>query len=132
MPLPRSLARFNRVATNRVARRITPHVPGFGMVHHVGRRSGTDYSTPVALFARPGGYAIALTYGPDAEWVKNVIAAGRAVITTRGEGHAVEHPHLVHSEEREFVPRPVRRVLSWLDADAFLLVDEAARASSGD
>jgi deazaflavin-dependent oxidoreductase (nitroreductase family) len=128
MPLPRGLARFNRVGTNRVARHVTPHVPGFGVVHHVGRRSGTPYSTPVNVFTRPGGYVIALTYGPDAEWVKNVVAAGRAVITTRGEDHAVEHPHLVHSEQRELVPAPVRRVLAWLDVDAFLLVDEAPRA----
>jgi deazaflavin-dependent oxidoreductase (nitroreductase family) len=128
MPLPRSLARFNRVGTNRVARHVTPHVPGFGVVHHVGRRSGSPYRTPVNVFARPGGYAIALTYGPDAEWVKNVVAAGRAVITTRGEDHAVEHPQLVRSERREFVPAPVRRVLGWLEVDSFLLVDEVPAA----
>ncbi len=49
------MARFNRVALNRVMRHLTPHMPGFGVVHHVGRKSGTQYSTPVNVFKRPGG-----------------------------------------------------------------------------
>jgi deazaflavin-dependent oxidoreductase (nitroreductase family) len=128
MPLPRALARFNRVGTNRVARHITPRVPGFGVVHHVGRRSGTSYATPVNVFARPGGFAIALTYGPDAEWTRNVLAAGGAAITTRGRRHHVTNPRLVRSPEPAPVPRPVRRVLRLLDVDTFLLVDEEQAA----
>lgn len=124
MPLPRSLARFNKVATNRVARHITPHVPGFGVVHHVGRKSGKPYSTPVNVFTRPGGFALALTYGPDSEWTRNVLAAGHAEIMMRGRDHRVTNPRLVRLPEPAPVPRPVRGILRLLDVDTFLLVDE--------
>ncbi len=125
MPLPRSLARFNRVALNPVMRRITPHVPGFGVVHHAGRKTGARYSTPVNVFARPGGFALALTYGEGSEWTRNVLAAGGAEITIRGRDHHVTNPRLVHSPEPKPVPRAVGRILSLLDVDMFLLVDEA-------
>jgi deazaflavin-dependent oxidoreductase (nitroreductase family) len=124
MPLPRSLARFNRVALNHVMRHITPHMPGFGVVHHVGRNSGNAYSTPVNVFARPGGYTIALTYGTESEWTGNVLAAGEAEITMHGRDHHVTNPRLVHAPEPTPVPRAVGSVPSVLDVDTFLLVDE--------
>src|ERR671924_348945 len=52
MPLPRRLATFNRVVTNRVLGPFARYVPGFAVVSHVGRRSGRTYRTPVSLFSR--------------------------------------------------------------------------------
>lgn len=126
MPLPRSLAGFNRVALNHVMRHLTPHLPGFGVVHHVGRSSGTPYSTPVNVFARLGGYTIALTYGTESEWARDVLAAGEAEITMPGRDHHVTNPRLVHAPVPTPVPRAVASILSGLDVDTFLLVDEAA------
>src|SRR4029453_19472431 len=63
MPLPPSVARFNKAATNRVTSRVADRLPGFGIVVHRGRRSGREYETPVNAFRRPGGYTIALTTG---------------------------------------------------------------------
>ena len=77
MPLPRSLANFNRRFTNRVSRHIAGWLPGFGIVIHTGRRSGRTYETPVNVFRRAGGFTFALTYG-RADWVQNVMAAGSA------------------------------------------------------
>ena len=37
--------------------------------------------------ARPGGYVIALTYGPDADWVKNVLAAGGCELEVNCRGN---------------------------------------------
>jgi deazaflavin-dependent oxidoreductase (nitroreductase family) len=128
MPLPRALARANRVGFNRVSRHVAPHLPGFGVVHHVGRRSGAHYDTPVNVFARDGGYALALTYGPESEWVRNVVAADGAVVTTRGEDHRVANPRVVQAPDRPWVPRPVRGILGLLDVDSFLLVDEVPAA----
>ena len=125
MPLPRWLARANRVGFNRVSRHVAPHVPGFGVVHHVGRHTGTPYATPVNVFERDGGYALALTYGPHSEWVRNVIASGDATITTRGRDHHVVNPVVVQAPDRPWVPKPVRGILDRLDVDSFLLVDEA-------
>ena len=76
MPLPRGVARFNRRATNRVTRRIAGWIPGFAIVLHTGRRSGRTYRTPVNAFRGGDGYRIALTYGADSDWVRNVMDAG--------------------------------------------------------
>src|SRR5579884_2452323 len=98
MPLPRAVARFNRVATNRVLGPLARYLPTFGVVEHRGRKSGRLYRTPVNLFARPGGCTIVLTYGPSSDWVRNVLAAGGCRIETRGRTLAFANPRLVHDE----------------------------------
>ncbi len=123
MPLPRALARFNRVGTNRIGLALAGRVPGSGIIVHRGRRTGRTYRTPLAVFRRPGGYAIALTYGPGAEWVQNVLAAGGAVLENRGTRVHLTNPRVVHDPARRFVPPWVRVPLHLLDADAFLLLD---------
>ena len=42
----RSQARLTRAGLDRWVRRVVPYVPGFGIVHHHGRRSGRPYQTP--------------------------------------------------------------------------------------
>ena len=50
---------------------------GFAMVTHGAPHEGhRRVRTPVNIFAHGRDYAIALTYGRDSEWVKNVRAAG--------------------------------------------------------
>lgn len=123
VPLPRWLARLNRAGLNRGTKLVAGRLPGMGIVAHQGRQSGRRYRTPVNVFRRDGGFAVALTYGPDAQWVKNVLAAGRAEITTRGDVFAVAQPRVVEDPQRRAVPRPVRAILRILDVDRFLLVD---------
>lgn len=111
MPIPDSVARFNRVATNRVTRPFAGRLPGFAVVHHKGRKSGRDYATPVGIFRRPGGYIAALTYGPDRDWVKNVIAAGGCELQIHGKMVRVGSPQVVHDPTRDGIPPGVRQVL---------------------
>jgi deazaflavin-dependent oxidoreductase (nitroreductase family) len=122
VPLPASLARFNRVVTNRVTRVVAPWLPGFGVVTHVGRRSGREYATPVNVFLRPGGYVMALTYG-QGDWVRNVLAAGSARLRTRGRTHWVANPRVVVDRAGDAVPPPVRWLLRRLGVTEFLFVD---------
>ena len=65
-----------------------PWMPGFGVIVHHGRRSGLRYQTPVNVFSAGNGYVIALTYGPETDWVKNVLAAGGCELRTRGRPSA--------------------------------------------
>jgi len=74
MPLPLSIARFNKRYTNRFVEPVLRRWSRFGVVHHVGRRTGTAYRTPVTAFELDGVLVVALTYGPSADWVQNVIA----------------------------------------------------------
>ena len=46
MALPKGLARFNRVVTNRVVGPFAARLPGFAIVTHVGRRSAASTPTP--------------------------------------------------------------------------------------
>jgi deazaflavin-dependent oxidoreductase (nitroreductase family) len=113
MPLPRFVARFNRRVTNRVLAPLALHLPMFGVVLHRGRRSGRAYRTPVNLFRRPGGVVIALTYGPDSDWVRNVLAADGCTVETRGHTLQLRSPRLIHDERRRCMPpvlRPIGRL----------------------
>lgn len=109
MRLPQGLARFNRRMTNPIQRLWAGRLPGYGIIEHVGRRSGTRYRTPVNLWqARPGGFAVLLTYGPERDWVKNLLAAGGGEIVWRGRRIAVSEPRVVSgSEGWALLPRPI-------------------------
>lgn len=121
MPLPQWLARFNRVATNRVGRPIAGWAPRFAVVRHVGRRSGRVYETPVAVFRRGDVVTIALTYGAKSEWVRNVLSAGGCELRTRGKTLRLTEPRLVHDERRRGVPGVVRAALRVMGVADFLV-----------
>jgi len=110
MPIPRVVGRWNKAGLNRVTRHIGPWMPGFGVVVHRGRRSGRRYETPVNVFPAAGGYLLALTYGPDTDWVKNVMAAGGCELRTRGRTVRLDSPRLYHDQARRGI-RPVERQL---------------------
>src|SRR5262245_15159115 len=93
MPLSRGVASFNKRVTNHLTRHIAGWAPGFAIVHHVGRRSGRAYETPVNVFHRDGTYLFALTYG-EGEWVRNVLAADGCEIVTRRRRIALGAPRL--------------------------------------
>jgi deazaflavin-dependent oxidoreductase (nitroreductase family) len=126
MPLPKGLARFNLRVTNRVLGPLAERLPGFGIVIHVGRRSGAVRRTPVNVFRRGERYAIALTYGADSQWVRNVLAAGEFDMEIRGRRVHLTAPRLVHDETRRLVPAPVRVPLRAAGVSDFL-VSRAAR-----
>ena len=85
MPLPRAVARFNKAVTNRYVEPLARRRRGFAVVHHRGRRSGRAYSTPVNLFPLGDDEAVvALTYGPVADWARNVLDGGGDVETVTG------------------------------------------------
>ena len=73
----RWLAKFNIAVTNRITSLFAGWLPGFGILTHVGRRSGKVYRTPVNVFRAQSGFIVALTYSSHSEWVKNVLASGQ-------------------------------------------------------
>lgn len=121
MPIPHGMRRVNRLALNKVTRLVAPWLPGLGVVVHSGRKSGKQYRTPVNVFPRPGGrYVIALTYGPDTDWVKNVVAAGGCTLVTRGSQVRLTTPRLFHDEARQEIRVVERAVLGLLNVYEFL------------
>ncbi len=111
MPLPRSVARLNRHLTNRLLGPLAPRLPGFGVVVHRGRRSGRLYRTPVNVFARTGGVVVALTYGPDSDWVRNVLAGNGCILESHGRRLRLSNPRLIHDETARSAAPMVRPIL---------------------
>jgi deazaflavin-dependent oxidoreductase (nitroreductase family) len=93
----RWVAAFNVAVTNRITSRFAARLPGFGVLTHVGRKSGRVYRTPVNVFQAPEGFLIALTYGRESEWVKNVLAAGGCELETRDVRYHLSAPTIVHA-----------------------------------
>jgi deazaflavin-dependent oxidoreductase (nitroreductase family) len=121
MPAPRWLARANRVGLNQVVKFVAPWLPGFGLIVHRGRKSGREFRTPVNLFGRRDGFVFALTYGSDADWVQNVLAADGCSVITRRRRYELADPVLYVDESRSDMPAfPVRYILAAVGVSEFL------------
>jgi deazaflavin-dependent oxidoreductase (nitroreductase family) len=120
MPAPRWLARFNLHVTNRILGPLAARVPGMGVVVHVGRKSGRAYRTPVIVFRQGNRFVIALTYGRESEWVRNVLARGGCEFETRGQTLRLTSPYLYHDEKRRALPGFIRGMLSLMNVSDFL------------
>ena len=130
MPLPRSVALFNRKYWNKVARHFAGWLPGFGIVTHTGRTSGRTYETPVNVFRTDDGFIVALTYG-RADWVQNVMAAGSAKIRTGRKVHDVANPTIVSAPEHERLPLVPRKVLAMIDVPEELHLNKVSDTRQG-
>jgi deazaflavin-dependent oxidoreductase (nitroreductase family) len=121
MPLPYWLTRVNLAFGNRLLAPFTAYLPGFGVLEHVGRRSGTVRRTPLTIFRRgTGRYVIALTYGSEVQWLRNVLAAGECRVRTRGHWVPFVEPRRFSDPARRQVPRAVRPILALLGVTEFL------------
>jgi deazaflavin-dependent oxidoreductase (nitroreductase family) len=123
---PRWVAAFNLVVTNRITGPFATSLPGFGVITHIGRKSGRTFRTPVNVFRVPAGFAIALTYGPKSQWVQNVLAAGGAELETRCTRYHLSSATVVHDPTGQQFPLPVRIALRILGATDFLQVTGSA------
>jgi len=103
--------RLHGVATryvDPVLRPLARRLPAFGVVIHRGRKSGRVYETPVNVFREGEAYLFFLTYGSDAQWVKNILAAGSCSLETRGRVVQLVDPELVTDPELRPAPQPAR------------------------
>ena len=98
-PAPVPPSRFVRVVIRPLTKMLNPRMvkragrPGFegaAQLHHVGRRSGRPYVTPVGARLAGDTFVIPLTFGNQSDWVRNVSAAGGCSIRLNGvDYHAV-------------------------------------------
>jgi deazaflavin-dependent oxidoreductase (nitroreductase family) len=121
----RWLAKFNIAVTNRITGLFAGSLPGFGIVTHVGRKSGKVYRTPINVFQVSNGFIIALTYSSQSEWVKNVLAARGCELKTRGRKYQLSSPTVVHDATRRRFPFLVRIVLRLVGASEYMELSKA-------
>jgi deazaflavin-dependent oxidoreductase (nitroreductase family) len=80
-----------KYSLNRLTRRLAHASLGpFSIVRHVGRRSGKLYETPIIVSRVNDGFVIELTYGPDVDWHKNVVAAGSCSVVWHGQEYRID------------------------------------------
>ena len=127
MQLPQGLARFNRRVNNPIQRMWAGWAPSFGILEHVGRRSGKPYRTPLNVFdaevdGKPG-VAILLSYGRDRDWLKNLKAAGGGRMRPHGKTFGVTNPQIVtKAEAASHVSGAARRVFARLPFEEAVLL----------
>jgi deazaflavin-dependent oxidoreductase (nitroreductase family) len=70
-------------------------MPVLGVLHHRGRRSGRMHSTPLGMRPFGDGFVMPRTFGDDAAWYRNVVAAGGCVVTYRGRDYELVEPEVI-------------------------------------
>ena len=123
MPAPRALARFNRRVTNRLTIPWVGRLRGFGLIHHSGRRTHRRYRTPVLAFRHGRSVVIALTYGPQTDWVQNVLAEGGCTLETQGRRLRLTRPRLLHEDKHRPVPPFIGLVLGLAGISDFMQLE---------
>lgn len=126
----RWLATFNILVTNRITVLFAGWIPGFGILTHVGRRSGKVYRTPINVFRTPTGFIVALPYSSSSEWVKNVLAAGGCELKIQGKRYQLSAPRVVHDPSRKRFPIPVSIVLKLVGADEYIELSRNVAAAN--
>jgi deazaflavin-dependent oxidoreductase (nitroreductase family) len=102
-------------------------MPVVGIIHHRGRKTGRPYTTPLGIRpAAAGGFVMPLTFGEAAGWYRNIMAAGRCVITWRGADHTVAGPVIVdRATALPAFPRYERLALRAIGINEFVWLHDA-------
>lgn len=100
---------------NPLTRRIAHRSLGpFSIIQHVGRRSGKHYETPIILGHLDRDFVVELTYGPEVDWYKNVLAAGGCTLIWHGKPYVIDQLEPLDAETgRHAFPFPAQVIL-WL------------------
>ena len=93
------------------------------VIRHIGRRSGKYYATPVVADRSADGFILPLPYGTGVDWLRNVLAAGRATITVGGKTYDVVEPEIIDaaSAAPQLSPRR-QRAFQRFGIDSFVKV----------
>ncbi len=127
MEFPKQIRIFNKHVLNPLLGRIARSAHGpFAIVRHIGRRSGRSYETPVVVFPAPDGFVLALTYGPEVDWYRNVVAAGRCVILWHRREYAITRVEPIPLQAAQpLLRQPFRAVLGLVATQHFVRMTAA-------
>lgn len=108
VPAPVAPSRFVQTVIRPMTKVLNPvivklagrrHFAMAAQIQHVGRRSGKAYVTPASAHVHGDVIVIALTFGNQSDWVRNVRAAGRGTIRINGRSYSGANPQFVSREE---------------------------------
>jgi len=97
-PTPHRLAAvrtFTKVVLNPAMRLVAGRRHWYAAaLHHVGRRTGRPYTTPVVAEPVQDGFVVPLPYGTHVDWLRNIQAAGQATIDVHGRHYTIDQPRV--------------------------------------
>lgn len=109
----RRLRVFVKHFVNPLLRNFTRSARGpFGLLRHVGRRSGKTFETPIWVWRVNDGFVIVLTYGPRTDWLRNLQAAGQGKLLWHKHDYMLQKPVLIDRQTAwPALPLVIRQVL---------------------
>lgn len=121
---------LNKRTINRLTGRIAHSSRGpFSIVYHVGRRSGKQYQTPIIVIPIPDGFVIALTYGPEVDWYRNIQASGECRILWHRNEYSVETIETMAPQDAiPYFPAMERLVLKLIGIEDFIRLGTTTKA----
>jgi deazaflavin-dependent oxidoreductase (nitroreductase family) len=99
MKLSRNVARFNKAINNRVQGVYAPFLPPWAVLLHKGRKSGKPYRTPVLAFRKDGKLIVALLYGEESDWLRNMTANAGGRFVRSGRTYSLGAPRVVDTPQ---------------------------------
>ena len=83
--------------------KILIHISGkrfghFAVLTHIGRKSGKLYRIPIIAEPIENGFVIALTYGRNVDWAKNVLAKGTCSLLWKNIEYSLCNPEFIDKE----------------------------------
>ena len=124
---------LNKYVTNRVLRGLASLPIGpFALIRHIGRRSGKPYETVIMVWPSGRGFVIALTYGPQVDWYRNILAAGGCTVFWHKRVYAVGKPVSIDAKiALPVFPTPFRQILGRIGLQDFVQVKFIEPDTSG-
>jgi len=118
------MRRVNRVFTNPLMGTVAWLMPGMAVIHHVGRKSGRDYRTPVMAYRSARGFVVPMTYGRDVDWGRNILTAGGCTLICCGRRYTLVTPRIVDGDTAyRHLPIGIRSALRAANLPGFVLLD---------
>jgi deazaflavin-dependent oxidoreductase (nitroreductase family) len=101
--------------------------PVFAVLQHRGRQTGRHYEAPVAARRVAGGFVVALAFGAQVDWYRNLVAAGGGSLRWRGGTYAVGAPVTIDPDSGVASFHLIQRAALRLGGiDAFIRMPDAA------
>lgn len=127
MKIPSFIRYFNKYALNHLTGLVARAGIGpFCIIQHKGRKSGKLYETTIQAYRTADGFIMALTYGKDIDWLKNVLAADGCKLYYKRTWYALKNPKLMDQQNGlPYFPYPEKAILGLIGIQDFVKLDLA-------
>ena len=99
------------------------------LLHHVGRRSGKAFVTPLTAHRSEDTIIVPLPYGTEVDWLRNLQTAGEGVVKLEGRSFTVDEPEVVPVDRvMPLLPSFVARIVQLHDTKHALRLHVAGPA----